>query len=311
MKNLHGKKAFIAGIADDRGYGWAIAKALAEQGCQIIIGTWVPLFDIFKKSLDNGKLDTNLDNGEMLKIAKIYPLDASFDTMDEVPASVLENKRYREKKDFAIADVARLVEQDFGNIDFLIHSLANAPEIKKPLSETSRQGYLDAVSNSSYSFVSLAAHFANNMHAGGTILNLSYLAAQRAIPGYGGGMSSAKAALESDTKTLAYELGRKFELRVNSISAGPLSSRAATAIGGIDAMIEFSETHAPLVHPLSAADVGKTAAFLCSDGAKSITGSTIFVDNGLHIMGPCPAREEEVKCPPRKDHESLLHPAPL
>jgi enoyl-[acyl-carrier protein] reductase I len=106
------------------------------------------------------------------------------------------------------------------------------------------------------------------------------------IPGYGGGMSSAKAALESDTRVLAYEAGRKYGIRVNTISAGPLGSRAAKAIGFIDDMINYSMTNAPLNEkPLTAIEIGQTAAFLCSPLASGITGTTIYVDNGLHSMG--------------------------
>ena len=116
--------------------------------------------------------------------------------------------------------------------------------------------------------------------------DVAYLAAERVIPGYGGGMSSAKAALESDTRVLAYEAGRKWGIRVNTISAGPLGSRAAKAIGFIDKMINYSLTNAPLNEkPLEAIEIGNTAAFLCSPLASAITGETIHVDNGLAHMG--------------------------
>jgi enoyl-[acyl-carrier protein] reductase I len=98
-------------------------------------------------------------------------------------------------------------------------------------------------------------------------------------------MSSAKAALESDTSMLAWEAGRKWGIRVNAISAGPLGSRAAKAIGFIDKMIEYSLNNAPLSKELYAAEVGNTAAFLLSPLASAITGSVIYVDNGLHAMG--------------------------
>ena len=101
------------------------------------------------------------------------------------------------------------------------------------------------------------------MRDGGSFLSLTYLASERVIPGYGGGMSSAKAALESDTRTLAFEAGRKFGCRVNTISAGPLASRAASAIGIIEKMVEYVSANAPLTEKLTAAEVGKVAAFLC------------------------------------------------
>lgn len=285
--DLRGKKAFIAGIADDQGFGWAIAKALAEAGATIIIGTWTPLVNIFETSLERGKFDESrkLQDGSLMEIAKIYPLDASFDTMDDVPEEIKQNKRYQAHQGYAIADVAESVKKDFGSIDILIHSLANAPEVTKPLLETSRKGYLAALSSSAYSWISLLKYFGPIMNEGSSTLSLSYLAAQKVIPGYGGGMSSAKAALESDTKTLAYEAGRKYGIRVNALSCGPLGSRAAKAIGFIEMMIEYSKANAPLSQDLLAEHVGHTALFLSSPYASAITGTTIYVDNGLSIMG--------------------------
>jgi enoyl-[acyl-carrier protein] reductase I len=120
---------------------------------------------------------------------------------------------------------------------------------------------------------------------GGSFLSLTYMAGERVIPGYGGGMSSAKAALESDTRTLAFEAGRRWGVRVNTISAGPWASRAASAIGFIDGMIGYTSANSPLPRPIHADDVGRTAAFLASPLAAAITGSTVYVDNGYHAMG--------------------------
>ena len=120
--------------------------------------------------------------------------------------------------------------------------------------------------------------------------SLTYVASQAVIPGYGGGMSSAKAALESDTRTLAWEAGQKYGVRVNTISAGPLKSRAASAIGGgkktfIEYAIDYSRANAPLQRDLASDDVGNSALFLCSDMAKAVTGQVMYVDNGLSCMG--------------------------
>lgn len=285
--DLKGKRVFIAGIGDDHGFGWAIAKALAEAGAEILVGTWAPILKIFKTSLANGKFDESrkLKDGRMLEFAKIYPIDAVFDTMADVPQEIRENKRYAELNGYSISEVAKLVEADFGKIDILIHSLANAPEVTKPLLETSRKGYLAAFSSSSYSFISLLAHFAPIMASGGSALTLTYIASERVIPGYGGGMSSAKAALESDTRTLAWEAGRKWNLRVNAISAGAFRSRAARAIGMIDDMISYFKANAPLVKDLEGEEVGAAAAFLVSPLASAITGEVLYVDNGMHAMG--------------------------
>ena len=216
---------------------------------------------------------------------KVYSLDAAYDTPSDVPQEVKDNKRYQDVSGYTISEVAESVRKDFGHIDIFVHSLANAPEVKKPLLETSRAGYLAAQSASSYSFVSLLAHFGPIITKGGSALSLTYMASEKAVPGYGGGMSSAKAALESDTKTLAFEAGRKWEIRVNTISAGPLRSRAARAIGFIDNMIEYSKANAPLTKELEAEEVAHVSAFLLSPLASAITGSIVYVDNGLHAMG--------------------------
>ncbi|KAL3692449.1 hypothetical protein R1sor_006100 [Riccia sorocarpa] len=285
--DLRGKRAFIAGVADDQGFGWAIAKALASAGAEILVGTWVPALNIFESSLRRGKFDESrkLANGSVLEITKVYPLDAVFDTLDDVPEDIKNNKRYAGSSKWTVQEVAESVKNDFGSIDILVHSLANGPEVTKPLIETSRKGYLAALSASSYSYISLLKHFAPIMNPGSSSLSLTYLASEKIIPGYGGGMSSAKAALESDTRVLAFEAGRKYGIRVNAISAGPLGSRAAKAIGFIEKMIEYSAANAPLQKELSADEVGNTAAFLSSPLASAITGSVIYVDNGLNAMG--------------------------
>jgi len=285
--DLKGKKAFIAGIGDDQGYGWAIAKALAEAGCEILIGTWAPIVKIFTTSWDNGKFDSSrkLSDGSLMNYSKLYPIDASYDTPEEVPEVVRENKRYKQYDGYTVSEVAKLIENDYGKIDFIVHSLANAPEVKKPLLETTRQGYLSAISSSAYSFVSMVKYFGPLMTNGGAAINLTYLASQRVVPGYGGGMSSAKAALESDTRTLAWEAGRKWNIRINAISAGALGSRAARAIGFIDKMIEYAHNNAPLQKDLEAKEVGHAATFLLSPRASAITGVTLYVDNGMHAMG--------------------------
>lgn len=288
--DLKGKRAFVAGIGDDQGFGWAIAKALAEAGAEVLVGTWTPILKIFKNSLEAGKFDASrkLSDGSLLEFAKIYPLDALYDSQDDVPQDIKENKRYKDVQGYTVSEVAELVKQDFGSIDILVHSLANGPEVKKPLLETSRAGYLSAISSSSYSFISLLAHFGPIMPKNSATLSLTYMASERAVPGYGGGMSSAKAALESDTRTLAFEVGRKWSIRVNTISAGALGSRAAKAIGFIDRMIDYALEGAPLQEPLLAKEVGQSAAFLLSDLASGITGTTLYVDKGMHAMGVGP-----------------------
>lgn len=292
--DLTGKVAFVAGVADSTGYGWAIAKALANAGATIIVGTWPPVLKIFQNSLKRGSFDEDsiLSDGSKMEIAKIYPLDAVFDSPDDVPQEILENKRYAGLDGYTITEVAKAVEADYGKIDILVHSLANGPEVKKPLLETSRKGYLAASSASAYSAVSLIQSFGPIMNEGGACMSLTYIASEKVIPGYGGGMSSAKAQLESDTRTLAYEAGRKWGVRVNTISAGPLKSRAASAIGKepgqktfIEYAIDYAKANAPLAQDLYSDDVGNASLFLCSPMARSVTGVTLYVDNGLSCMG--------------------------
>lgn len=292
--DLTGKTAFIAGVADSSGYGWAIARALANAGATIIVGTWPPVLKIFQMGLNKGNFDEDsiLDDGTKMEIKKIYPLDAVFDTPEDVPEEIQTNKRYAGVGPFTISEVAKAVEEDYGKIDILVHSLANGPEVTKPLLDTSRKGYLAASSASAYSAVALLQKFAPIMNEGGSFLSLTYIASEKVIPGYGGGMSSAKAQLESDTRTLAFEAGRKYGLRVNTISAGPLKSRAASAIGKepgqktfIEYAIDYSKSNAPLAQDLYNDDVGNAALFLTSPMARTVTGSTMYVDNGLNVMG--------------------------
>jgi enoyl-[acyl-carrier protein] reductase I len=133
--------------------------------------------------------------------------------------------------------------------------------------------------------VAMVSRFAPLMRDGGAFVSLTYMASQRVIPGYGGGMSSAKAALESDTRVLAYEAGRRYGTRVNCISAGPLASRAASAIGIIENMVDYASANSPITQPLVPNEVANVATFLCSPLASGITGAVIYVDKGYNVMG--------------------------
>jgi len=287
--DLTGKRALVAGVADDAGFGFAIAKSLAEAGASVSVATWPPALNIFTNLLERGKMDESrmLSGGQLLAFEKVYPLDAAYDTLADAPEDIRASKRYKETGDFSIDGLRQRIESDFGKdaIDIVIHSLANGPEVKKPLLDTSRAGYLTAISVSAYSLISMVSRLAPLMRKGGSFLSLTYLASERVIPGYGGGMSSAKAALESDTRVLAFEAGRKYGLRVNSISAGPLASRAASAIGIIEKMVAYCAINSPLTEPLQAEEVGNAAAFLSSNLATGITGTVIYVDKGYHTMG--------------------------
>ncbi|HEY0997709.1 MAG TPA: enoyl-[acyl-carrier-protein] reductase [Gemmatimonadaceae bacterium] len=287
--DLTGRRALVAGVADDGGFGFAIAKSLAEAGATVCVGTWPPALNIFLNLLERGKMDASrrLSDGSMLEFEKIYPLDAAFDRLEDMPEELRESKRYKDVGDCSIAGMAARIREDFGEqgLDIVVHSLANGPEVKKPLLEVSRNGYLSAVSVSAYSLVAMVQQLGPLMRPGGSFLSLTYMASERAIPGYGGGMSSAKAALESDTRTLAFEAGRRWGHRVNTISAGPWESRAASAIGIVSKMVAYVSKNAPLTTELVPEEVGHVSAFLASPLASAITGATIYVDKGYHAMG--------------------------
>jgi enoyl-[acyl-carrier protein] reductase I len=288
--DLRGKRALVAGVADDAGLGFGIAKALAEAGASVCVATWPPALGIFETLLRRGKMSDSMrfESGEgALSFERVYPLDADFDSEEDMPPEVRENRRYKDLGDVSMDGLVRRVRSDFGEagLDLVVHSLANGPEVRKPLLETSRKGYLAASSTSAYSFVSLVQRFGPLVRPGGAFLALTYIASERVIPGYGGGMSSAKAALESDTRTLAFEAGRKWKIRVNTVSAGPYASRAASAIGIIERMVQYVGENAPLTEHLTAEEVGVATAFLCSPLASGITGTTLYVDKGYHAMG--------------------------
>lgn len=286
--DLEGKRALVAGVGDDTGFGFAIARALAEAGASVCVATWPPALGIFQTLLSRGKLDRSLAlaGGGKLAFERVYPLDADCDTDADLPAALRESRRYRHLGDVSVQGLADRLRGDFGEacLDVVVHSLANAPEVKRPLVDTSRAGYLAALGTSAYSFVSLVQRLGPLVRPGGSFVTLTYLASERVVPGYGGGMASAKAALEADVRQLAWEAGRRSAHRVNAVSAGPLASRAAQAIGPIEEMIEHARQRAPLQRALEAREVAHAVAFLASPLASAITGAVLYVDNGYHVM---------------------------
>src|SRR5256886_12067981 len=139
--DLTGRRALVAGVADDAGFGFAIAKALAEAGASVCVGTWPPALNIFLNLLERGKMDESrkMTSGNLLTFEKIYPLDAVFDTYDAMPEDVRTNKRYKDVGDCSVSGLAQRMTTDFGErpLDIVVHSLANGPEVKKPLLEVS------------------------------------------------------------------------------------------------------------------------------------------------------------------------------
>jgi enoyl-[acyl-carrier protein] reductase I len=288
---LAGKRALVAGIGDNKGFGFAIARHFAAAGATVCAATWPPAFSSFTALLKRGdyKEDMTLPDGTVFEFERVYALDARFDAPKDVPEEVRNNRRYRGLDGFTIEDLARDLDASFGpsSLDIIVHCIANGPEVMQPLLETSRAGYLEAVSTSTYSFVALARQLGPRLRADAALVCMSYLASERVIPGYGGGMSSAKAALESDTRVLAFELGRRYGARVNCISAAPWASRAAQSIapGAGNGVAEYVAQQAPIQRTITPDDVASTATFLCSSEARAITGSMMYVDYGSHSMG--------------------------
>jgi enoyl-[acyl-carrier protein] reductase I len=251
---LEGKKGLIAGVANKHSIAWAIAQATAREGAQLAF------------NYQNERLRGNVEElaGEIAE-AKTYPCDVTSD--DEI-AALMKN-----------------VAADFGQLDFLVHSLAYAPAeaLKGEFINTARQDFATALEISAYSLVALARAALPLMSQGGSIITLTYLGAERVVPGYNV-MGVAKAALEASVRYLANDLGPR-NIRVNAISAGPIRTLAARGVSGITKMVEKHREIAPLRRATEQAEVGDTALFLISSLGRGITGEVIYVDGGYHILG--------------------------
>jgi len=288
--DLSGKLALVTGVGDNVGFAWYIAKALQAAGARLVFACHPRLLGIVENILER---DADADTRVLpfgagnLKVEKVLPCDVSFDTMADVDEKTRNDRRYQKHGDFSIQGMITALGKDFGAIDVLIHSIAFSPEITKKAAETSRQAYLTALSISSYSLTALlraAQPLMENRPDGAAALGLTYLGGDRVVPHYGGGMSTAKAALQMDAKQLASNLGPK-KIRVNLISAGPYASRAARAIGDIDKMIQYAAERAPLQRGIEPEEVANAAVFLCSPLASAITGEVLYVDCGYNVMG--------------------------
>jgi enoyl-[acyl-carrier protein] reductase I len=288
--DLSGKVALVTGVGDNVGFAWYIAKALQAAGARLVFACHPRLMGIVENILER---DADADTRVLpfgagnLKVEKVLACDVSFDTLVDVDEKTRNDRRYQKHGDFSIQGMMNTIGKDFGAVDILIHSIAFSPEITKKASETSRQAYLTALSISSYSLTALlraAQPLMENRPDGAAVLGLTYLGGDRVVPHYGGGMSTAKAALQIDAKQLASNLGSK-KIRVNLISAGPYASRAARAIGDIDKMIQYAAERAPLQRGIEPEEVANAAVFLCSPLASAITGEVLYVDCGYSVMG--------------------------
>ncbi len=258
MGLLSGKKGLILNIANDRSIAWHIANNCIQQGATCGFG-YLPVEKMerrVRKAMEEGGFADSW----------LAPCDVGSD--DSIQA---------------FFDAAG---KHFGQIDFLVHCLAFANKdylaIGKFLS-TPRDVFKQALDISAYSLIGMSRAAAPLMTNGGSIIALTYLGSTKAVPGYNV-MGVAKAALESSARYLALELGEK-KIRVNTISAGPVRTLSAMAVGGIDEMFAHQERKSPLKRNIDGDEVGKTALYLLSDLSSGVTGENHFVDAGFSMVG--------------------------
>ncbi|KAF1694903.1 enoyl-[acyl-carrier-protein] reductase FabI [Pseudoxanthomonas jiangsuensis] len=250
---LKGKKGLVIGIANDQSIAWACAKALRQAGATLG-GTW---------QSDKAR-------------PHVEPLLESIDADIRLPLDVAD--------DAQLELVFDAVARQWGRLDFLLHSIAFAPkqDLHGRVVDCSRDGFLTAMDVSCHSFLRIARSAEPLMTDGGSLMTMSFLGAQEVVPHYGL-MGPVKAALESAVRYCAAELGPS-SIRVNTISPGPIATRAASGLAEFPALLTDYGQRAPLRAPLTIDDVGPLCAFLASDHAKSITGMTMYVDGGYHLL---------------------------
>jgi enoyl-[acyl-carrier protein] reductase I len=251
---LAGKNCVVMGVLNKWSIGWAIAEAMAGQGARVGVSY---LDERSKRDVDAFVAANSGSSAYQVDVESDASLDA-----------------------FGAA-----LKADFGRVDCLVHSIAFAPaaELKGRFLDTSREGFQIAHSVSVYSLIAAAQRVVPLMTNGGSILTLTYLGATRAFPRYNV-MGVAKASLEATVRYLAADLGEQ-RIRVNAISAGPIKSAAARGIPGFMDMHKYLTERAPIKDEFNAGHVAGLAVFLGSDLSTGITGETVFVDHGYHIMG--------------------------
>ena len=254
MIDLKGKKALIFGVANKRSIAYGIAKQLKKAGCQLAF-TYA---------------------GEALT-KRVEPISRELEGKFCIQCDVT--------KDEDIKNVGKTVEKEWGNFDFLVHSVAFAPqeELKNRFIETSREGFKTALDISAYSLVALTRELSPLMNDGGSIITMTYHGSTKVIKNYNV-MGVAKAALECSVRYLAVDLGER-GIRINAISAGPIKTLAAAGVAGFRDILHVIEEKSPLHKNVTIEDVGNTAVFLLSDMAKGITGEVVYVDSGYNILG--------------------------
>jgi len=252
---LKDKQGIIFGVANKRSIAWATAQALHGAGARLAFAY----------------------QGERLK-ENVERL-----TADEMPGAPLYSCDVTKPDE--VTETFRQAGADFGRLDFLIHSIANAPReaLEGEYMKVERDGFLSALEVSAYSLTELARAAAPLMTDGGSIVTMTFHGADKVYQGYNV-MGVAKAALESSVRYLASDLGPK-NIRVNAISAGPIQTLAARGVSGLSTMLKVHAERAPLKRNVEPREVGNTALFLCSSLSSGITGETIFVDCGYNVMG--------------------------
>ena len=260
MGIMDGKRGIVFGIANDRSYAWYITKQLIEHGAECAF-THLPD--------EKGKMERRC-RGAIKELGVedpwLAPCDAS--------------------KDEDLDAIFAKLKDDFGTIDFIVHSIAFADRQFLQLDnfhKTSREAWTQALDISAYTLLAMGQRAIDVMPEGGSILSMTYYGGEKVIPGYNV-MGVAKAALEHTTRYLAFDLGGR-NIRVNTISGGPLRTLAASAVGGISEMFEHQERKAPLHRNIEGEEVGNTAVYLLSDLSSGVTGETIHVDAGFNVVG--------------------------
>lgn len=252
--SLQGKKGLVVGIANDKSIAWGAARAFRDAGAELAV-TWF-----------NDKARPHVAPlAQQLQAEIALPLDV------EQPGQM--------------EAVFAAIEQQWGRLDFLLHSIAFAPksDLHGRVVDSSREGFSRAMDISCHSFARMARLAEPLMKNGGSLMTMSYVGAEEVIPDYGL-MGPVKAALQASTRYLAAELGPQ-GIRVNAVSPGPLATRAASGIPNFDALLDGAVRRAPLRRLVDIAEVGALCVFLASDAAKAMTGGTLYVDGGFHILG--------------------------
>lgn len=250
---LQGKKGLVVGIANDQSIAWGCARALRDAGAELAI-TWL-----------NDKAKPHVE-----------PLARQMQAPIAMPLDVSQPQQ--------MAALFDTIAREWGRLDFVVHSIAFAPatDLHGRVTDSSPEGFAQAMDISCHSFMRMAKLAEPLMRQGGSLMTMSYLGAADVITDYGM-MGPVKAALEASVRYLAAELGPS-GIRVHAISPGPLVTRAASGITRFDQLVADSALRAPLPNPVGIDDVGALCAFLASDAARAITGGTLYVDAGFHIL---------------------------